>query len=378
MFEFFPGNYRWSYNTLAAIAAGGQIGDIDLILGGLRERDGDDEAWYREWSRLGGILETRARNSEESDASESAAEHYFLASLYHTVSEHFIPPAKPLRLECYRTVIETFEKARALSSRAIERVPVPYEGGAELPAYFIPAPGGASPGPAAIFLCGLDTTKEISTLRVRDRLAARGIHCLAVDTPGVGEALRLGKLPTRFDYEVPVAAAIDYLQSRPDVDPTRIGIVGSSLGGYYVARAAAFEPRLRAAVAWGVIHDYHAVWRRRLTVGGAVATAGFQLMFVTGTDSVDAAMERIENFKVQPIGGDIRCPFLVVHGAEDQQVPPGDAERMFDAIGSADKTLLICDGGNAGAAHCQFDNHLPALMLIGDWLHTKLAAPAAM
>lgn len=116
----------------------------------------------------------------------------------------------------------------------------------------------------------------------------------------------------------------------------------------------------------------------RLTVGGAVATAGFQLMFVTGTDSVDAAMERIENFKVRPIGGDIRCPFLVVHGAEDQQVPPGDAERMFDAIGSPDKTLLICDGRNAGAAHCQFDNHLPALMLIGDWLHTKLAAPAAM
>ena len=374
MFEFFPGNYRWSYNTLAAVAAGGQIGDIGLILGRLGERDGDDEAWYREWSWLAGTLEARAENALAGGASDSAAEHYFLASLYHTVSEHFIPPAEPLRLECYRTALDAFEKGRALSRQAIERVPVPYEGGAELPAYFIPAPG-ASPGPAAIFLCGLDTTKEISTLRVRDRLAARGIGCLAIDTPGVGGALRLGKLPTRFDYEVPVAAAIDYLQSRADVDPTRIGIIGSSLGGYYVARAAAFEPRLRAAVAWGAIHDYHAVWRRRLTVGGAVATAGFQLMFVTGTDSVEAAMERIQDFKVQPIGGDIRCPFLVVHGAEDQQVPPGDAEKMFDAIGSRDKTLLICDGENAGAAHCQFDNHLPAMLLVGDWLRMRLAAP---
>ena len=377
MFEFFPGNYRWSYNTLAAIAAGGQVGDVSLILGPLRERDDDDEAWYREWSWLGGILETRAEDSEANGASESAAKHYFLASLYHTVSEHFIPPGEPLRLACYRTVLETFEKGRARSSQSIERVLVPYEAGANLPAYFMPAAHGSSPGPAAIFLCGLDTTKEISTLRVRDSLAARGIGCLAIDTPGVGEALRLGKLPTRFDYEVPVAAAIDYLQSRADVEPTRIGIIGSSLGGYYVARAAAFEPRLRAAVAWGVIYDYHAVWRQRLTVGGAVATAGFQLMFVTGTDSVDAAMERIENFKVQPIGGDIQCPFLVVHGAEDQPVPPDDAQKMFDAIGTTDKSLVICDGRNAGAAHCQFDNHLPALLLIGDWLHRKLAAPVA-
>jgi dienelactone hydrolase len=376
MFEFFPGNYRWSYNTLAAVAAGGQVGDVSLILDRLRERDGNDEAWHREWSWLAGVLENRAEDSLASGASESAAEHYFLASLYHTISEHFVPPAEPLRLECYRSVLETFEKGRALSSHNIERVLVPYDAGANLPAYFIPATEVDSPGPAAIFLCGLDTTKEISSLRVRDRLAARGISCLAVDTPGIGEALRLGKLPTRYDYEVPVAAAIDYLQSRPDVDPNRIGIIGSSLGGYYVARAAAFEPRLRAAVAWGAIYDYHAVWRRRMTVGGAVATASFQLMFITGTDSVDAAMERIEHFKVQPIGGQIQCPFLVVHGSEDQQVPAGDAEKMFDAIGSTDKSLMICDGRNAGAAHCQFDNHLPAMLSVADWLHTKLATPA--
>ena len=113
-----------------------------------------------------------------------------------------------------------------------------------------------------------------------------------------------------------------------------------------------------------------------MTVGGAVATASFQLMFITGTDSVDAAMERIEHFKVQPIGGHIQCPFLVVHGSEDQQVPVGDAEKMFDAIGSTDKSLMICDGKNAGAAHCQFDNHLPAMLSVADWLHTKLASRA--
>src|SRR3712207_7132279 len=43
----------------------------------------------------------------------------------------------------------------------------------------------------------------------------------------------------RSDTEAWGAAAVDYLQARPDVDGDRIGIVGWSLGGYYAPRAAA-------------------------------------------------------------------------------------------------------------------------------------------
>jgi dienelactone hydrolase len=255
----------------------------------------------------------------------------------------------------------------------VERVAVPFDG-STLPAYFAPSLAGEGVRPAVIFLCGLDTTKELSFLRVRRHFANRGMHCLAVDTPGIGEVLRHQKVPTRYDYEKPIGAIIDYLLTRGDVDPQNIGIVGSSLGGYYVSRAAAFDHRLKAAVAWGVIFDYHAVWQRRLTVGGTVAAPSFQLMFVTGTQSTDAAMRVIENFKVASIGGRIRCPFLIVHGAEDQQVPEGDAQRMFDAIGSTDKELKIFSGEDGGAAHCQFDNHLPAVQYVGDWLQRKLGS----
>jgi len=48
MFEFFPGHYRWSYNTLLAFAAGGQLGDIALIHANLSRDVGKDEAWHRE------------------------------------------------------------------------------------------------------------------------------------------------------------------------------------------------------------------------------------------------------------------------------------------------------------------------------------------
>ena len=169
-----------------------------------------------------------------------------------------------------------------------------------------------------------------------------------------------------------MGAAIDWLQKHSQVDRERIGVVGSSLGGYYVARAAAFEPRLKAAVAWGAIYDYYAVWRRRLEGQGTVAAPRFQLMFITGTHTMEAAVEKVKDFRVADFAGRIRCPFLVMHGAEDQQVLMEDAKAMYAAIGSPDKELVIFDGENGGAAHCQFDNHLPALQVCADWIARKL------
>lgn len=364
MFEFFPGNYRWSYNTLLAFAAGGQLGDIALIHKNLLERVGDDAAWHDEWTRLAGMLESRAKAGSR----HTAAENYFLASLYHTISEHFIPPADPKRLASYREVLRTFDAGRESSPHPVHRVEVPFEGNF-LPAYFVPA---REKGPAAIFICGLDTTKELWFLRARLQFAARGVSCLFIDTPGIGEALRLQKLVTRHDYEKPVGAAIDWLERRPEVDKARIGVVGSSLGGYYVARAAAFEPRLKAAVAWGAIFDYHAVWKRRMEGKGILAAPRFQLMFITGTDSMEAAVEKVKDFRIADFAARIRCAFLVMHGAEDQQVLMDDARAMYAAIGSADKQMVVFDGENGGAAHTQFDNHLPALQTCADWIARKL------
>ena len=371
MYEFFPGNYRWSYNTLLSLCAGGQVGDVALVHAELKDRVGDDAAWHEAWARLARLLEQRAT---QAGSARSAADDWFLASLYHTISEHFIPPADPARLASYGEVLRCFERARASAPFRLDRVEVSFEGG-HLPAYWLPVQDGSSARrPTAIFICGLDTTKELWFLRARAAFAERGINALFIDTPGIGEALRYGRLVTRHDYEKPVGAAIDWLVQQAEVDAKRIGIVGSSLGGYYISRAAAFEPRLAAAVAWGAIYDYHAVWVRRTTVGGTLATPFCQLMYITGTDNMPAAMEKVREFRVADFGARIHCPYLLMHGADDQQVLLEDAKAMFDVIGSADKQLKIFTGEDGGSAHCQFDNHLPALHLAADWLADKLGA----
>ena len=60
--------------------------------------------------------------------------------------------------------------------------------------------------------------------------------------------------PLRFTSGTPyttATAAIDWLRGRGDVDGTRVGICGVSLGGYLAPRCAAFEPRLKAVASCG-------------------------------------------------------------------------------------------------------------------------------
>ena len=88
------------------------------------------------------------------------------------------------------------------------------------------------PHPVVILVPGLDSAKE--ELGATEQLFLdRGLATFAVDGPGQGEAEY--DLPIRSDWEVPGSAVIDALEQLPEVDPTRIGAWGVSLGGYYAA-----------------------------------------------------------------------------------------------------------------------------------------------
>ena len=84
-----------------------------------------------------------------------------------------------------------------------------------------------------IICVGLDSTKEEMAF-YETLLLDRGMATLPFDGPGQGEAEY--DMPIRGDFEVPVKAVVDFIESRDDLDATRIGIMGVSLGGYY-ARA---------------------------------------------------------------------------------------------------------------------------------------------
>ena len=224
-----------------------------------------------------------------------------------------------------------------------------------------------------VFFDGFDITKEIMSLTVRDTMRRRGISLLAVDSPGVGEPLRLRDVPSRPDYEVPAGKFIDFLETRSDVDPARIGVMGVSLGGYYAPRAAAFEPRIACCAAWGAILDWGATWQRRYETASKTVSVPFhQLPWVMGTETMEEALERVKQWDLTPVLPKITQPFLMLHGELDKQIPLEDAYRAFELVASEDKEMHIFTPDEGGAEHCQTDEPQVALNYIADWAAEKL------
>jgi dienelactone hydrolase len=175
------------------------------------------------------------------------------------------------------------------------------------------------------------------------------------------------------------SAALDYLATRADVDPERIGVLAISLGGYYAPRIAAFEPRCRACVAWGAIWDYHATWKRRLEQGfrTQLSVPGHHIQWVLGVESMEAALEKLGNFRLDGVAQRIICPFLLLVGEEDEQIAAADARALFAAVGSDDKTLRVFTADEGGAQHCQHDYLTIASTAFADWLADKLIAESS-
>ena len=117
--------------------------------------------------------------------------------------------------------------------------------GVDLAGWYVPSANGA----AVVLLHGAGSTRA-ATLDHAAVLARNGYGVVLFDARGHGES---GGRAMDFGWygDEDVAAAVAFLQQRPDVDPQRIGAVGLSMGGEEVIGAAAAVPAIRAVVAEG-------------------------------------------------------------------------------------------------------------------------------
>jgi dienelactone hydrolase len=380
-FMYFPGNYRWSaafVNMLGTAPFGGvDISELHAIGRLLDGKSGDDDAaWFEACVKVADRVRGHADDFRSGGDSTSASSFYLRACHYYQMGERFRTPKDARALDTYRAAVDCFHRFIALSGGNIEIVEVPFEGGA-LPGYFVPAQNARhGRAPCVVFFDGLDVTKEIQFLRGVPDLVRRGISVLVMDGPGTGEAIRFRGMALRHDYERAGSACIDYLEQRTDVDAGRIGIIAISLGGYYAPRCAALEPRFAACVAWGAIWDYYATWKKRIDAGfkASMSVPGHHIMWILGAASLDEALQKLEPFRLDGVVQRMRCPFLVVHGEDDEQIPLKDAQALYGACGSADKTLRVFTAEEGGAQHCQRDYLSLGTAVMWNWLERKLQA----
>ncbi|MEV4143921.1 alpha/beta fold hydrolase [Amycolatopsis sp. NPDC049691] len=379
MFEYFPGNYVWNLGVVAALNSGGLIDEIDRACRPIRDAaargsDAGTPDFLRAWTALTDQLAGQAEEAEKAGHSRTAGELYFRATNYLCQAERMLARSDPNRLPAYRRVLDLARKSFALRDPGVSRVAIPYEG-TTLPAYFSSAGPSA---PVVVLVNGLDSTKEhmYGSGHWRE-LAARGVSCLMLDQPGTGEALRLQGLTARIDAEAWAGAAVDWLGTRSDVDPGRIGIVGWSLGGYYAPRAAAFEKRFALCVAWGANHDWGAVQRRRLEREGERPVPHYweHVLWVWGHDDLDTFIEFADGVHLDGVVEKITVPFLIAHGEHDRQIPLEYAHRSYEqAVNSPRRELRVFTAEEGATEHIGLD-HLPHVSTyIADWVADTFAA----
>ena len=103
-----------------------------------------------------------------------------------------------------------------------------------------------------------------------------------------------------------------------------------------------------------------------------MSVPGHHIMWILGVDTLDAALKKLEPFRLDGVVQKMRCPFLVVHGEDDEQIPLKDAQALYDASGSTDKTLRVFTAEEGGAQHCQRDYLSLGTATMWNWFEDKL------
>jgi alpha-beta hydrolase superfamily lysophospholipase len=367
----FPGNFAWSNAALVTkgMAPYGAVAmrEIDEVCARLAPRQAEPEAWREEWCAMGERVE---RLAAQAGSARTAGGHCLRSGMYWFTGERFLYPGED-KQALGRKALALQQKGLLAVHPAIEKVEVPFEN-TSLPALFFRA--GEPRAPTIVVFDGMDNCKEMSVLFCGLEFAARGWNTLAIDGPGQGESLRLRGLAARHDYEAPGRAAYDFVAARADVDPGKVVVLGYSFGGYYAARVAAFEKRYAAGVAFSALHwdlagFQREVKRKQQADPKSTAQSTFHFRWVMGClDDADAAIAKAERFSLEGVAQQIDRPFLVVHGADDRVVPPANAQKLFDAVGSKRKHLKVFTAADGGSAHALSDNRPLAVSYIADWI----------
>jgi dienelactone hydrolase len=390
MFKYFPGNYPWNLAVDLAIEMGARIGEIEEMCAPLREASGQPDgagarAFRAAWAKMADKLCALAQEDEAHGRLISAGDKYGRAATYYLTCERLQAHGEPGRLDLYKRMLDVFARGLRLAGENGERVEIPF-GAGHLAGLYVRAEGVQGRAPLLVQVNGLDSTKEMKyRVGLPAWLARRGVSSLVVDQPGTGEALRLHGLTAVFNSESWASKIVDWLETRNDVDASRIGLEGVSLGGYYCPRAVAFEPRFACGVVWGANHDWRDVQKKRLAREGDFPVPHYwdHVRWVWGAKDMDDFMRIAEDVHLDGVLDRIRVPFLVTHGAADSQIPLIWAQRTYDQlVNSLKRELKIFTDREGGKQHSSFDNSANAGAYIADWVAQTLggrtAAPASL
>jgi pimeloyl-ACP methyl ester carboxylesterase len=343
--------------------------DMREALAGLNSLEPD--AWAAAFSRIGDRYVEKAK-SQQAAAPREAAESYKRAwEVYNTA--RWPTENSPGKKQAYAKALEAFQAYGRLIDPPLEVVRIPFEG-KEIVGY-LRLPSNVRPAPLLIGISGLDTRKE-DVAATSDNFMRRGIGLFALDMPGTGQA------PLKVDVgaERMYSRALDYLQTRTEVDAKRIVVRGQSWSGYWAALLAYQErDRIRGAVVHGVgIHGYfQPEWQSKgLTTREYLFDLFPARSAVYGVSTMEEFLAYGPRLSLLTLGylDKPSAPMLLVNGEKDTQQPIADLYLMMKH-GDPKDAWVNPAGGHMGRS-TQWPQGQIVERVVMPWIERALSAPA--
>lgn len=356
---------------------GGEIGE--LFYTAAQIEDFNPDSWALEWPKIAERVEKRGDIAESGNHFVSAREFYLRAACYYRTALTALLPQKPAFKELYARSMACFSKAGAMFTPQIEMIRIPFEN-TYLPGCYIRAEESSNKAKTIIAIGGAETFFIDLYFQLAPSALKRGYNFVTVDIPGQG-ILPLEGHFFRPDTEKPIGAILDFIQSRPEVDPQRIAVYGISGGGYYVPRAAVFDKRIKACITncavtnIGKIMGEMAIQAQKAAASGVKMSPFNQRMFQImawrhglSTENIPGLLEKTREFVFAP--SLVTCPALNICSNGEYLNPASRAmeEYYMRALPNPNKKMIVAPFEDGGGTHCLGENTGLLSALIFDWL----------
>jgi esterase FrsA len=308
---------------------------------------GNDE-WAEGFSAVADRYMAQGKALEASDPARASTAYVKAWRLYSF--GRWPVPASPGKQRAYGKALEAFLAHARLMDPPLEVIRIPFEG-SEIVGYLRLPKNAKGPVPLVVAISGLDSRKEDLSENF-GAILPYGIGFIGIDSPGTGQApIKASETSERMFSRV-----IDYLQTRPEVDRTRLGVDGQSFGAYWATKLAILErARLKAVVAQSP--PAHATFQKDFLLEKTLGNREYLFGLVPALMSIYEGAKTIDDLATifpkmslvtQDLLGKPMAPMLIIAGVLDTQVPISDAYLILNSGDVPKQAWINPQGGHLG------------------------------
>src|ERR1700676_1808882 len=337
----------------------------------------DNDEWAAGFSAVADRYMAQAKAAETSDPPKASALYVRAWRLYSF--GRWPVPASEEKKRAYAKALEAFLAHAKLQENPLEVVHIPFEG-SEIIGYLRLPKNVKGAAPVVIAISGLDSRKEDLSENF-GAILPFGIGFIGIDSPGTGQAPIKASEPSERMF----SRVIDYLQTRLEVDKTRIGVDGQRFCAYWATKLAIIEhARLK-----GVLEQSppaHATFQKDFLVNKTLGNREYLFGLVPELMSIYEGANSIQDLSVifpkkslvkQNLIGKRTSPMLIIAGALDTQVPISDAYMILSSGAVPKEAWINPQGGHLGRQGTVWPDPVIFKQVIIPWLVRNLNAQPA-